>query len=90
MSLENGCFPGDLKLAEVSTIFKKNDDLNKENYRPVSVLINVSKVFERIVYSEIDASMQDKLPNVLTGFRRKHSTQHCLIYMLENWKKYAG
>ena len=30
--------------------------------------------------------MQDKLLNLLTGFRKNHSTQHCLMYMLENWK----
>ena len=30
--------------------------------------------------------MQDKLSNSLTGFRKNHSTQHCLMYMLENWK----
>ena len=86
LSFESGCFPDDLKLAEVSPIFKKNDDLDKENYRPVSVLFNVSKVFERIIYSQIDAFMQDKLSNLLTGFRKNHSTQHCLMYMLENWK----
>ena len=57
LSFENGCFPDDLKLAEVSPIFKKNNHLNKENYRPVSVLFNVSKVFERITYSQIDAFM---------------------------------
>ena len=52
LSLENGrlktytTFPDDLKLAEISSTFKKNDDLDKENCRPVSVLFNVSKVFE--------------------------------------------
>ena len=46
LPFENACFPDDLKLAEVSPIFKKSDDLDKENYRPVSVLFNVSKVFE--------------------------------------------
>ena len=49
LSFENECFLDDLKLAEVSPIFKKNNDLHKENYRPVSVLCNVSKVFERII-----------------------------------------
>ena len=81
---ENGCFRVDLKLAEVSLISKKNDDLDKENYSPVSVLFNVSKVFEKIIYSQIDVFMQDKLSNLLTGFRK--STQHCIMYMLENWK----
>ena len=46
MLFENGCFPDDLKLAEVSSIFKKNDYLDKENYRPVIVLLNASKVFD--------------------------------------------
>ena len=46
----------------------------------------MSKVFERIIYSQIDAFMQDKLSNSLTGFRKNHSTQHCLMYMLEDWK----
>ena len=86
LSFENGCFPDDLKLAEVSPIFKKNDDLDKGNYRRVIVLFNVLKGFERIIYRQIDAFMQDKLLNLLTGFRKNHSTQHCLMYMLENWK----
>ena len=49
LSFENGCFPYELKLVEVSPIFKKSDDLDKENYRPVSILSHVSRVFERIM-----------------------------------------
>ena len=45
LSIEKGCFPEELKLAEVSPIFKKKDDLDKENCRPVSVLPHTSKVF---------------------------------------------
>ena len=86
LSFESGCLPDDLNLAEVSPIFKKNADLDKGNYRPVSVLFNVSKVFEKIIYNQIDAFMQDKLSNLLTDFRKNHSTQHCLMYMLENQK----
>ena len=83
MSIDNNCYPDDLKLAEVSKVFKKKDDLDKENYRPVSVLTNVSKVFERIIYQQIEDFMKDKLSNLLTGFRKNHSTQHCLMRMLE-------
>ena len=85
-SFENGCFPDDLKLGEVSSISKKNDDLDKENYRPASVLFNVTNVFEKIIYSQTDVFTHDKLSSLLTGFRKNHSTQHCLMYMLENWK----
>ena len=51
LSFENNCFPEDLKLAEVSPVFKKDDDLDKENYRLVNVVFHVPKVFERIVYN---------------------------------------
>ena len=87
LSVKKGCFPEELKLAEVSPIFKKKDELDKENYRPVSVLPHVAKVFERIMYHQINDYVKDKLSKQLTGFRKNHSTQHCLSCMLEIWKK---
>ena len=87
MSIDNNCYPEDLKLAEVSPVFKKKDDLNKENYRPISVLSHVSKVFERVMYQQIEGFMKDKLSNLLIGFRKNHNTQHCLTNLLERWKK---
>ena len=83
MSIDNDCYPDDLKLAAVSPVFKKKNDLEKENYRPVSVLSHVSKVFERIMYQQVGDFMKDKLSDLLTGFRKNHSTQHCLMWMLE-------
>ena len=61
ISIDNNCYPDDLKLAEVSPVFKKKDDLDKENYKPVSVLSHVSKVFERIMYQQIEDFKKDKL-----------------------------
>ena len=87
MSIDNNCYPHDLKLAEVSSVFKKKNDLDKENFRPVSVLSHVPKVFERIMYQQIEGFMKDKLSNLLTGFRKNHNTQNCLMSMLERWKK---
>ena len=57
-------------------------------YRPVSVLSHVSKVFERIMYQQIEDFMKDELSNLLTSFRKNHSTRHCLMRMLEKWKKH--
>ena len=78
--------PDELKLADVSPIFKKNDDLDNENYRALSILCHVSKVFERIMYMQIDTFVREKLSKLLTGFRKNHSTQHCSMSMLEMWK----
>ena len=50
-SIKNGVFPDELKLAEVIPLFKKDDPFDKSNYRPVSFLSHMSKVFERIIYN---------------------------------------
>ena len=47
LSIEKGCFLEELKLAEVRPIFGTKDDLDKENYRPVSVLLHVSKIITK-------------------------------------------
>ena len=54
--------------------------------RFVSILSHVSKVFQRIMYMQIGTFMRDKLSKLLTGFRKNHSTQHCLMSMLDMWK----
>ena len=51
-SLERDRFPNQLKLAEVTPIFKKEDELSEEKYHPVSALSNASKIFERIVLTK--------------------------------------
>ena len=68
LSIKKGCFPEELKLAEVRPIFKKKDDLDKENYRTATVLPHVSKIFERIMYHQINDYMKDKLSKQVTGF----------------------
>ena len=71
----------------MTPLFKKLDCMNKENYRPVSLLSHISKVFERILYNQLNDFMKDKLSNILTGFRKGHSTQHSLLTMIEKWKR---
>ena len=85
--LKDGLFPNELKLADVSPVFKKNDDLNKENYGPVSILSHMSKVFERIFYKQIDCFMTSKFSPFLCGFRKNHNSQYPLLKMIEVWKK---
>ena len=86
--IENGNFPDDLKLADVSSQFKKEDSFKKENYRPVSILPHISKVFERILYKQIDTFMTTKFSPYLCGFRKNHDAQYLLLKMIETWKKH--
>ena len=82
-SLRESIFLEELKHSEVIPVYKKLDPLKKENYRPVSLLPHVSKVFERIIYQQINTYMKDKLSKCLTGFRKSHGTQQLLVTMLE-------
>ena len=94
---QNDCiFPDPLKTGNVTPVHKKGDRTNKENYRPVSILPTVSKVFERNMYYQIYAYIEKYLSPSLCGFRKGFNTQHCLAVMVELWKKaidhkeYAG
>ena len=51
--------------------FKQEDSFKKENYRPVSILPHMSKVFERILFKQIDTFMTTKFSPYLCGFRKK-------------------
>ena len=57
LHFERSCFPNKLKLAEVTPVFKKEDELSKENYFPVSVLFHASKIFVRIVFNPFLANI---------------------------------
>ena len=86
-SIFTNTFPQLLKMADIIPAHKKNDRTYKENYRPISILPPISKLFERNIYEQIEVYMNNHLSNYLCGFRKKYNTQHCLIYMLEKWKK---
>ena len=68
-------------------LFKKADPFDKTNYRTVSLLSHFSKVFERLIYNQINEYIEPFLSKILTGFRKSHNTQHSLLKMLENFKK---
>ena len=63
-------------------VYKNLDPLQKENYRPVSLLPHISKVFERVIYKQINNFMENKISKCITGFRKSHGTQHSLTIML--------
>ena len=53
ISLEKGVFPDDLKIAEVTPIYKTGDNSDVSNYRPISVLPCFSKILERLMYNRL-------------------------------------
>ena len=85
-SISDGIFPDALKLADISPIFKKGNETDKVNYRPISLLPAISKVYEKIIYIQLEEFMHDKFNKLLCGFRKQHSTQHALLNLLQNWQ----
>ena len=79
-------FPDILKYAEVNALFKRIDELIKENYRPVSVLTAVSKIFERVFNIQMSTYFDMLFSKFLSGFRQKYSCQSTLLRMIEEWK----
>ena len=82
-------FPNNLKLADVTPVFKKEDASWLQNCRPVSVLPEVSKIYERIMQKQILEYVDNHLSPHLCGYRKGYSTQTALISMLEK-KGFAG
>ena len=78
-ALINGKFPITLKNANVTPIHKKDDPTDKANFRPISVLPLLPKVFERVIYNHLGKYMDTFLNKLLCGFRKVHSTQHALF-----------
>ena len=76
-----------MKMAEITPSHKEDDRTKKDNYRPVSIMPSVSKLFEKNMYEDINKFMNDKLSPYLCGFRKGYNTQYCLMVMLEKWKK---
>ena len=76
-----------MRLAELIPVYKNDDSNSKENYRPISILSAVSKVYERVLEDQISPYFHEILSNILCGFRAGYSTQHALIRSLEKWRR---
>ena len=86
----HGKRPEDWKSARVTTLFKQGDRDDINNYRPISVIPDVVKVFERIVYEQLHAYLEehDILCKHQSGFRAIHLTVTALLEATDTWAYY--
>ena len=89
LSLDTGIYVDEWKRAQVIPIYKSEDRRKCENYRPISILPIVSKVFEREVFRQLYGylSVNSLLSKFQSGFRPKHSTLSALIRMCDDLLK---
>lgn len=86
LSLSTGIFPSKLKKALIKPIYKKGEKSNIKNSRPVALLNNLSKIFERVIYGRLMNFFEkyNILSDAQNGFRRKRSTIRATYQALNN------
>ena len=85
LSLSQGIFPNEMKIARVVPLYKSGDVRLIQNYRPVSILPVFSKIFEKIMYNRIIEFVDNReiLHDSQFGFRKKRSTTAALIVLVD-------
>ena len=86
LSFSKGIFPDQLKIAKLIPIFKADDPEIFSNYRPISLLTNFSKFFEKVMYNRLVdfAERFNILYHNQFGFRKGYSTSHALVHLVNN------
>ena len=84
---ESLLFPRDLKLADITPAYKKKSRSSKDNHKPVSILSNISKIYERCIYDQIQNYFDQILSKYQCGFHKGYNAQHSLITLTVKWKK---
>ena len=76
-------FPEELKAGDITSLFKQEDAFSKRNYRPITVLPSVSKIFQRLMQNQMLPFVQ----SFQCGFREGYGTQHVLLRLIEAFNK---
>ena len=87
MSILLSCFPYELKKSETSPLYKSQDNLEPQNYRSLSILTCLSKIFERVHNDQMGVYFKDIFSALLSAFRKRYGCHHVLTKLLENSKQ---
>ena len=87
--ITTGIFPDAFKVSKVMPIFKKGDCSLMSNYRPISLLPTISKIFERVIHDQMYEYFNNfnLLAEQQYGFRKKHSTEYAAIKLIDHVSK---
>ena len=75
-----------MKNDDVSSLFKKDDNMSKKNNRPISLLPTIAKIFERLMHRQLSEFTARFFSPLLGGFRQGYNTQHVLLNFLQYCK----
>ena len=80
-------FSAYFKFTNVTLQFKQDSRNQKNNYRPISILLVISKIFEKLICRQLLNLFDNILSKYQCGFKKGYTLQHCLILMINKWKK---
>ena len=80
-------YPCRWKMGQITPLFKKDNELDKSNYRPVTVLPVLNNVFERLLASQLEEFYKDILSDFISAYRRKFSCETALLKLTEDWRQ---
>ena len=88
-SIEIGIVPNILKVSQVTPVYKNGDVTYPGNYRPISTLSPFSKVFERLIYNQLNSFLEkhDIMYKYQFGFRKGYSTEQAILELTDTLKK---
>ena len=86
-ALSSSQYPNGVKYPDVRAVFKKEDKSDKSNYRPISILLKLSKVYQRIMQNCIYPYLNKIFSKYQRGFPKGFNVQYCLLEMIEKWGK---
>ena len=85
ISMSQGKIPSELKSAKITPLYKKQNEAEAGNNRHISILSAVCKLFEKVVYDQLNKYLTDHqlLYEYQSGFRSSYSTDTCLIHLTD-------
>ena len=84
--IDENYWPVEWKRGKWVPVYKKDNPRDVRNYRPVTVLSVVGKVFEQLLGKQLTTFMEPRLNNNLTAYRKKTSCETSLVKLVEDWK----
>ena len=83
--LKLGIFPDSLKISKVVPLYRKDDQTNLSNYRPISLLPSISKIFEKVLLEQLTTYLDNNnlIHNHQYGFRKRHSTEYAALHIVD-------
>ena len=87
--ITTGVFPDSFKILKIIPLFKKGDSSLLSNYRPISLLPTISKIFESILYNQLYEyfNSNNLLAEQQYGFRSNHSTEYAAVKFVDHISK---